>query len=155
MRNCAIVSAVPPDLDVTMKSVRGRCDSIQQRSDGVRIDVVENLQAGKSAALLLIQHVPAARRSAVRKAIGPSAEPPMPSITTSSYLPARGGRKARRLVEQRLSSLGSSRNPSRSRSFAAAPKPVVCRGELLAAPSSTSWRRSRRARSHHVGIVES
>ena len=50
-------------------------------------------------------------RSAVRKAMGPSADPPMPRITTSSYLPRAA---AENFVTCSSSgrSIGKSRNPT-------------------------------------------
>ena len=55
MRNCDIVSAVPPDFDVTMNSVRARSRRAEQRRDGDRIDVVEHVQPRLSAARVVAE----------------------------------------------------------------------------------------------------
>ena len=89
MRYCAIVSAVPPDFDVTMNSVRARSSRSSSAAIVARVDVVEHVQPRACrrarASSSRFQH---GGRSAVRSAMGPSAEPPMPSTTTSSNLPA-------------------------------------------------------------------
>ena len=83
-RYCAIVSAVPPDFDVTTNSAAPQVEPVEQRGDVGRIDVVEHVQPRLAAARRRRRAgSTAAARSAVRSAIGPSAEPPMPSTTTS------------------------------------------------------------------------
>ncbi len=62
-RYCAIVSAVPPDLEITTNSARSS-EAVEQRRDRVRVDVVEHVQARIARALGVAQRVPVAARAA-------------------------------------------------------------------------------------------
>jgi hypothetical protein len=84
---CAIVSAVPPDFDVTTKidRVRSRRSSIAVIVRGSTLS--STCIRGCPPRSLALSAFHCGLSSAVRSAIGPSAEPPMPSTMTSSYLP--------------------------------------------------------------------
>src|SRR2546423_2292271 len=87
MRNCAIVSAVPPDFDVTMKTVRSNRSRASNAAMVSGSTLSRTCSRGKPPRVSASSMFQPLGLSAVRKAIGPSAEPPIPSITTSSNFP--------------------------------------------------------------------
>ena len=127
-RYCAIVSAVPPDFEVTMNSAAPRSSRSSSAVIVGRVDVVEHVQPRVAAARRVVEHgSTAGGRSAVRSAIGPSAEPPMPSTTTSVDAAIRRrtwrASSARRLRLRARSSAGRGSRASPSR---AAPRRAAC-----------------------------
>ena len=60
-RYCAIVSAVPPDLEITTNRLRRRSSRAEQRGDVGRIDVVEHVEPRLAAARRVVEQVPLRR----------------------------------------------------------------------------------------------
>ena len=109
MRYCAIVSAVPPDFDVTRNSVRCEVERRERREDRVGIDVVEHVQPRLAVAggVAAARSTPAgAARCAARWARAPS----------------------RRCRAPRRRGTGRARRRRSRRSAAAAPHPPAGRG---------------------------
>ena len=117
-RYCDIVSAVLPDLEITRKRVRGRSTTSSSPRTERGSTLSSTCRRGRpprSARDLAFQ---SRGSNAVRSATAPSADPPMPSTTTSSRLVAAV--RAHACTRPRSAACASSsRKPSTSRAASA------------------------------------
>ena len=111
MRYCAIVSTVPPDFEITSTSVRANASrsSVAAMVAGSTLSSTCSRGAPPRAAVLRVFH--AGGRNAVRNAIGPRAEPPIPSSSTSSKRP-RACSATASVASRNASFTGNVRKPS-------------------------------------------
>ncbi len=87
IRYCAMVSAVPPDFEMTMNSVRSSTSRARRSAMVPGSTLSSTWKRGLLLRPFLVSVFQSRLLRAVCSAIGPSAEPPMPSSTTSSNLP--------------------------------------------------------------------
>ena len=82
-RYCAIVSAVPPDLEMTTNRLRRRSSRASSAEMFAGSTLSSTWRRGLPPRAASSSRFHCGGRSAVRSAMGPSADPPMPSTTTS------------------------------------------------------------------------
>ena len=156
IRYCAIVSAVPPDFDVTMNSVRAEVEPVEQRRAWSRDRRCRAREGAAARSRFAVEQVPARRqqRGAQRdRAERRAADAEHHDV---AYSAVRGRNCARSLaVPQRCSSSagrGSPARPPRTPSDTARVRVANARGR--AARAARRERRPSTASLSHVRVVE-
>ena len=110
-RYCAIVSAVPPDLEMTIKRARFKSSRSSSAAMVRGSTLSSTCRRGHALRSSLDRAFHCGLSNAVLRAIGPNADPPIPRTTTSSNCPRV---RVANSVDWRWSAVlaGSSRKPS-------------------------------------------